>query len=99
MKSLSVIAGTTFVAAGLALAASATAAPSASQNAAEVVSALKSQGNTVIVNKFGSQPLDACTVHQVRGGQTYSHFDRGLPGANHAGVQIISMTVYVDVEC
>jgi hypothetical protein len=99
MKSLTIITGTAVVAAGLALAASSTAAPSTPPSAADVIAQLTAVGNRVIVNKTGAQPLDSCTVSQVRPGQTFTHFDRGLPGANHASTQVISMTVYVDVSC
>lgn len=99
MKSFSVITAGAMVAAGLALAASATAAPSAPMSAADVVSQLMSDGNVVIVNKPGALSLNSCTVRQVRPGQSFTHFDRGLPGANHASTQVISMTVYVDVNC
>jgi hypothetical protein len=99
MKSLAIITGTAVVAVGVALAASAVAAPSASPSAADVIAKLTAVGDRVIVNKTGAQPLDACTVSQVRPGQTFTHFDRALPGANHASTQVISMTVYVDVAC
>jgi hypothetical protein len=54
-------------------------------SAADVVSQLMSDGNVVIVNKPGAQPLNSCTVRQVRPGQSFT--------------QVISMTVYVDVNC
>ena len=81
------------------MAPSAAAAPSMPLGAADVVAQLKGDGNVVIVNKTGAQPLGSCTVSQIRPGQSFTHFDRGLPGANHASTQVISMTVYVDVNC
>ena len=88
------------VAASIACASSANAAPSGRTNADAVVMQLQSQGNTVIVNRTGSHPLMQCIVTGVRHGQTYTRYDSGYPGAgNDPMVQVVSMTVYVDAQC
>lgn len=87
-------------AAALAFAAPAVAAPSGPQDAGEVVMKLQESGNTVIVNRSGSQPLSQCTVAGIRAGQTYSRFDSGYPGAQMDPMsQVVGMTVYVDANC
>ena len=61
---------------------------------------LQAQGNTVVVNRIGSDPLSQCTVTGVRPGQSYTRYDSGYPGAgNDPMTQVVSMTVYVDAQC
>jgi hypothetical protein len=85
---------------GLMLAAPAGAAPSGPRDVNTVVMRLQEAGNTVIVNRTGSQALSQCTVTGVRTGQTYSRFDSGYPGAQMDPMnQVVGMTVYVDAAC
>ena len=101
MKSiLTTVAGTAVFAAGLALAGTANAAPVGPANASDVVMDLQARGNTVIVNRTGTQPLSECIVTGVREGQTYSRYDSGYPGGQmDPKSQVISMTVFVDAKC
>ena len=97
---LTTVAGTAFVAAAFALAGTANAAPVDPANASEIVMQLQARGNTVIVNRTGTQPLSECTVTGVREGQTYSRYDSGYPGAQMDPMnQVVSMTVFVDAKC
>lgn len=96
----STIATTAAIVGGLTCAAAAAAAPSGGFDAADVVMQLQAQGNHVVVNRTGTQPLSECTVTGVRPGQTYSRYDSGYPGAqNDPMAQVVSMTVYVDAQC
>jgi hypothetical protein len=100
MKTITTVAGAAVIAAGIACAASANAAPSGGRNADELVMQLQAQGNTVVVNRTGSQPLSQCTVTSVRPGQTYTRYDSGYPGAQNDPMnQVLSMTVYVSAQC
>jgi hypothetical protein len=100
MKTMTIAIAAGIIGAGFACTAAANAAPSGLQSAERVVTQLQAQGNTVVVNRTGSQPLSLCTVTGVRRGQTYSRFDSGYPGAgNDPMSQIISMTVFVDARC
>ena len=88
------------VLAGIACAAGANAATSGIDDANAVVMRLQAQGNTVVVNRTGSQPLSQCVVTGIRAGQTYSRYDSGYPGAqNDPMTQVTSMTVFVDAQC
>ena len=87
-------------AAGLALAATAVAAPTGPSNIDQTVSQLKADGYTVIVNKVGAASVDQCTVAAVRPGQTYSRTDSGTPGAqDDIHTTVTGKTVYVDLAC
>lgn len=100
MKTITTIAAAAAIAAGIASAASANAAPSGHASVEAVVMQLQGQGNTVVVNRTGSQPLSQCTVTSVHPGQTYTRYDSGYPGAqNDPMTQVVSMTVYVDAKC
>jgi len=101
MKSiLAAVASAAVFAAGVALAGTANAAPFGPANASDVVMDLQARGNTVIVNRTGTQPLSECIVTGVREGQTYSRYDSGYPGAQmDPENQVISMTVFVDATC
>ena len=100
MKTITTIAAAAVVAAGIACAAAANAAPSGQVIADDVVMQLQAQGNTVVVNRTGSHPLSQCTVTGVRPGQTYTRYDSGYPGAqNDPMTQVVSMTVFVDAQC
>lgn len=100
MKTISTVVITGIVAAAVACAAAANAAPSGLESADGVVMRLQAQGNTVVVNRTGSQPLSQCTVTGVRPGQTFTRYDSGYPGAqNDPMIRVISMTVYVDAQC
>lgn len=97
---LTTIAGTAVVAAGLMLAGTANAAPVGPSNASDIVMQLQARGNTVIVNRTGTEPLSECIVTGVREGQTYTRYDSGFPGAQMDPMsQVVSMTVYVDAKC
>lgn len=100
MKTVNTITAAAALAAGIACAASANAAPSGHTTANDLVMQLQAQGNTVVVNRVGSHPLSQCTVTGVRPGQTYTRYDSGYPGAgNDPMTQVLSMTVYVDAQC
>jgi hypothetical protein len=97
---LTTVAGTAIIAAGLAFAGAANATPVSPSNASDIIMQLQARGNTVIVNRTGTQPLSECTVTGVREGQTYSRYDSGFPGAQMDPMsQVVSMTVYVDAKC
>ena len=96
---ISVIAAGALASAALGLAPLANAAPT-DTSAAEVVSRLQGEGFNVILNKFGSQPLDQCAVSAIRPGQTYTRMDSGVAGAMDDPVlTVTARTVYVDVKC
>lgn len=102
MKSftISVIAAGAFAAAAIGFAGAASAAPSGPSNADQTVDQLQADGLTVILNKFGTAPLDQCTVDAVRPGQTFARMDSGSPGAmDDIVTTVTSRTVYVDVSC
>ena len=100
MKTITTIAGTALFAAGIACSAAANAAPSGGGSAEKLIMQLQAQGNHVVVNRTGTQPLSECTVLSVRPGQTYTRYDSGYPGAqNDPMSQVVSMTVYVDARC
>jgi hypothetical protein len=100
MKIVTSIAGGAAVAAAIACSAAANAAPTSAANVDQLVMALQSQGNTVIVTRAGAHPLSECAVAGVRLGQMYTRYDSGYPGAqNDPKAQAISMTVYVDAQC
>jgi len=87
-------------AAGLALAATAVAAPTGPSNIDQTVSQLKADGYTVIVNKVGAASVNQCTVAAVRPGQTYSRTDSGTPGAqDDVHTTVTGKTVFVDLAC
>jgi hypothetical protein len=87
-------------AAALGLAGAAGAAPSGAVDALQTVGQLQARGFDVIVNKFGTAPLDQCSVSAVRPGQTFSRMDSGAPGAmDDIVTTVTAMTVYVDVAC
>ena len=101
MKTLPIIAAS-FAAgsAALVLAVPSTAAPTAPRDIDTVVMSLQDAGNTVIVNRTGSDALSQCTVAAVRPGQTYTRYDSGYPGAQMDPMdQVVGMTVYVDAVC
>jgi hypothetical protein len=75
------------------------AAPSGPGTAQDTVNSLQASGVNVVLNKVGNAPLEQCTVTAVRPGQTYSHTDSGVPGANHPVTTVTNQTVYVDLRC
>src|SRR6185503_4385261 len=84
----------------LALAATATAAPSGPSPVDATISQLRAQGFQVIVNRVGTAPADRCTLSAVRPGQTFSRTDSGVPGAQDDLVTTVTnKIVYVDVTC
>ncbi|MCP9276866.1 hypothetical protein [Mycolicibacterium arenosum] len=100
MKFLINVALAALAAGGIAFAGAAHAAPVGGGNAEDLVMQLQARGNTVIVNRTGSQPLSQCTVTSVRAGQSYSRYDSGYPGAQMDPMtQVTSMTVFVDASC
>lgn len=87
-------------AAGLALTATAVAAPTGPSAVDQTVNQLKADGYTVIFNKVGAATADQCTVAAVRPGQTYSRTDSGTPGAQDDMHTIVTgKTVFVDLAC
>jgi len=87
-------------AAGLALAATAVAAPTGPSTVDQAVNQLTADGYTVIVNKVGAATADQCTVAAVRAGQTYSRSDSGTPGAqDDIHTTFTVKTVFVDLAC
>ena len=86
--------------AGLGLAGTASAAPSAPSSVDATVSQLRAQGYAVILNRTAAGPMGQCTVTAVRPGQTFSRTDSGAPGAKGDLVTTMtSRTVFVDVAC
>lgn len=87
-------------AAALGFAGAASAAPTGPSNADQTVRQLQADGTTVILNKFGTAPLDQCTVDAIRPGQTFARMDSGAPGAmDDIVTTVTATTVYVDVSC
>ena len=86
--------------AALGLAGAANAAPAGPATVDQTVSQLKAGGYQVILNKFGTAPLNQCTISAIRPGQTYSRTDSGVPGAgNDLITTVTGKTVYVDAKC
>ena len=97
---LTSIAAGALTSAALALAGTATAAPSGPSPVDATISQLRAQGFQVIVNRVGTAPADRCTLSAVRPGQTFSRTDSGVPGAdNDLVTTVTNKTVYVDVTC
>ena len=97
---LTSIAACALTSAGLALAATAIAAPSGPSPVDATVSQLRAQGFQVIVNRVGTAPADRCTLSAVRPGPTFSRTDSGVPGAQDDLVTTVTnKIVYVDVTC
>jgi hypothetical protein len=90
----------TLTSAALALAATATAAPSGPSTVDATVSQLRAQGFQVIVNRVGTAPADRCTLSAVRAGPTFSRTDSGVPGAHDDLVTTVTTKiVYIDITC
>jgi hypothetical protein len=97
---LTSIAACALTSAALALAATATAAPSGPSSVDATISQLRAQGFQVIVNRVGTAPADRCTLSAVRPGQMFSRTDSGVPGAQDDLVTTVTnKIVYVDVTC
>ena len=97
---LTSIAACALTSAALALAATATAAPSGPSSVDATVSQLQAQGFQVIVSRVDSGAMNQCRLNAVRPGQTFSRTDSGVPGANDDLVTTVTdKTVYVDVIC
>ncbi|WKG02485.1 hypothetical protein [Mycolicibacterium sp. HK-90] len=87
----------------IALAATATAAPTPESSATETISQLQSEGYRVILSKVGSGAIDDCTVSAVRRGHSVMGTQ---PPAGAVGItsfnpgQVLQYTtVYVDLDC
>jgi hypothetical protein len=94
-----IVAGAIIVGA-LGFAGAADAARTGRVTASEIVSTLQAAGYHVVLNKFGTAPLDQCVVTSVRQGQTFERMDSGVPGASKDIVTTITArTVYVNVTC
>jgi len=94
------IAACALTSAALALAVTATAAPSGPSPVDATIGQLRAQGFQVIVNRVGTAPADRCTLSAVRPGQTFSRTDSGVPGAQDDLVTTVTnKIVYVDVTC
>ena len=97
---LTSLAAGTLASAALGLAGSASAAPSGPSSVETMVSQLRAQGYTVILNRTGTAPVDKCHATAVRPGQTFSRTDSGAPGASDGLVTTVTAkTVFVDVAC
>jgi hypothetical protein len=81
---------------GLATAAQASAAPTAT-TAADTVATLQANGYRVILNKVGADPLSQCAVTGVRPGRAIT--DIVPAGGGDTKSEILYTTVYVDVRC
>ena len=84
--------------AAVGFASAALAAPSSPRTVDSTVSALKADGNNVILNRTGHAPLSQCVVTGVRPGQEITRTDSGHPGDELATTAVVQ-TVYVDVAC
>jgi hypothetical protein len=94
------ISGAALAAAALGLAAAANAAPDGPTTVDQTVRQLQTDGYQVILSKFGTAPLNQCTVSAVRAGQTYFRTDSGAPGTgNDVITTVTGKTVYVDAKC
>lgn len=97
---LTSIAAGALASAALALAPTASAAPSGPSTVDATVSQLRAQGFQVVVNRVGTAPADRCTLSAVRPGPTFSRTDSGVPGAQNDLVTTVThKIVYVDVTC
>ena len=97
---ITALTATVLSAAGLALAATAVAAPTGPSSVYQTVNQLKADGYTVVVNKVGAAVADQCAVAAVRPGQTYSRTDSGTPGAqDDVQTTVTGKTVFVDLAC
>jgi hypothetical protein len=68
-----------------------------SEDAQTVVSDLQSNGYKVILNRFGTAPLDQCTVTSVTSGQKVT--TPVTAGAKGITDQVLFTTVYVTADC
>ena len=97
---LTSIAAGALASAALALAPTASAAPSGPSTVDATVSQLHAQGFQVVVNRVGTAPADRCTLSAVRPCPTFSRTDSGVPGAQNDLVTTVThKIVYVDVTC
>ena len=86
--------------AALALAGTASAAPSGPSPIDDTISQLQAQGFNVLVRRVDSAAVNQCTLNAVRPGQTFSRTDSGAPGAaDDLVTTVTNKTVYVDVTC
>lgn len=74
------------------------AAPSGPSSIDETVNTLKADGYDVVVVRTGAAQMSQCSVRSVRPGQEISRTDSGNPGDKLA-TNVVSKTVYVDIEC
>lgn len=81
----------------IALAGIASAAPTGPGQVEQTVKTLEASGYNVVLNRTGSEPLSACTVKEVRPGQTHKTVDSR--GGSSPSETIIAETVYVDLAC
>lgn len=89
--------GASLVSGTLVLTGVASAAPTGPGQVEETVRTLEASGYNVVLNRTGSEPLSACTVKEVRPGQTHRTVDsRGGSSLNET---VIAETVYVDLAC
>jgi hypothetical protein len=87
MKTLAMVSGVAGVVATAVLSASAaSAAPTGSEPASDVVASLKAQGYNVMLNGSVTEPLSECSV-------------TGVHNPDSSGKPIAFTTVYVDVTC
>jgi hypothetical protein len=84
------------VAVSIAAAAPAAAAPSGARTAQDVIDSLQKDGYRVILNKFGTLPLDQCHVVSIRPGQAITAID--ATGGDRTEM-LSYTTAYVVVRC
>ncbi len=100
IRAFTMLAATAVSTAAVGLASPASAMPPSPASVQDTVTSLQAKGYTVVVNKLGNGPLQACSISGVRPGQTITRMDSGVPGAgdDHT-TTVVSMTVHVDVTC
>jgi hypothetical protein len=78
------------------LAAPAYGAPSGTASAQVTVNGLQASGYKVIINRFGSAPLDRCAVTAVRPGRQITELNSS---GDDVITEVLYTTVYVDAKC
>lgn len=97
--STAIFAAATLGAAILGWAGAAAAAPSGTGSAQDKVNDLQAQGYRVIVNKFGSAPLDHCTLASIRSGRAVTEPATSRDSGSDPTQELRYITVYVDATC
>lgn len=93
-----ILVATGLSAAVLGLSAPATAAPTGSGNAQDVIASLEDQGYRVIVNRLGMSPLTEAAVVSVGEGPAFTHNIAADASSSEYSVPVTTRTVYVNVR-